>query len=159
MWVSFLSFCLSSFFIYELPLKRWTKFTLSYFLSHHEITIVASSSSSIHVDDIGPGPALDSPIHSFSLYQGSYAAITTQLSTKGIFKVPPGCFFGRAGHQSDQIFHASGGKLWQYTAELRTLSVTYSLCVLDLTITTDNLSEICLLKLRLLPIFCTIKLS
>ena len=42
---------------------------------------------------------------------------------------------------------------WHYAAELRTLSFTYPLCGLVLTNTTDNPSETCPLKLRLLPVF------
>ena len=48
--------------------------------------------------------------------------------------------FGGAGHLSDQIFHAPEAKLWYYATELRTLLVTYPLCVLALTNTADNLS-------------------
>ena len=55
--------------------------------------------------------------------------------------------FGGAGHLREQIFHAPGAKLWHYAAELLTLSVTYPLCGLDLTNTTDNPSEMCPLKL------------
>ena len=55
--------------------------------------------------------------------------------------------FGGAGHLSVQIFHAPDAKLWHYAAELRTLSATYPLCGLALTNTTDNPSEMCLLKL------------
>ena len=55
--------------------------------------------------------------------------------------------FGGADHLSDQIFHAPGAKLWHYAAELRTLSVTNTLCGLAFTNTTDNLSEMCPLKL------------
>ena len=40
-----------------------------------------------------------------------------------------------------------GARLWHYAAELRTLSVTYPLCGSALTITTDNPSEMCPLKL------------
>ena len=40
-----------------------------------------------------------------------------------------------------------GARLWHYTAELRTLSVTYPLCGSALTYTTDNPSEMCPLKL------------
>ena len=40
-----------------------------------------------------------------------------------------------------------GARLWHYAAELHTLSVTYPLCGLALTNTTDNPSEMCPLKL------------
>ena len=40
-----------------------------------------------------------------------------------------------------------GAGLWHYAAELRTLSVTYPLCGSALANTTDNLSELCPLKL------------
>ena len=40
-----------------------------------------------------------------------------------------------------------GARLWHYAGELRTLSVTYPLCGLALTYTTDILSEMCPLKL------------
>ena len=62
-------------------------------------------------------------------------------------KVPPGCLFGRAGHLCDHIFHAPGAKLWHHAAELRTLLITYPLCGLALTNTTDDPSEMCPLKL------------
>ena len=65
-------------------------------------------------------------------------------------------FFGGAGHLCDQIFHAPGAKLWHYAAELRTLSVTYPLCGLTLTNTTDNQSEMCPLKLTDICLFCSI---
>ena len=56
--------------------------------------------------------------------------------------------FGRAGHSSDQIFHAPGAKPWHYAAGLRTLSVTNNpFCGSVLTDTTDNLSEKCPIKL------------
>ena len=53
---------------------------------------------------------------------------------------------GRAGHLSDQIFHAPRSQVWHYGTELRTLSVTYPLCGSALTNTTDNPSEMCPLK-------------
>ena len=37
--------------------------------------------------------------------------------------------FGGAGHLSDQIVHALGAELWDYGAELCTLSVTYPILV------------------------------
>ena len=40
-----------------------------------------------------------------------------------------------------------GARHWHYAAELHTLSVTYPLCGLALTNTTDNPSEMCPLKL------------
>ena len=55
--------------------------------------------------------------------------------------------FGGASPLGDYIFHVPGAKLWHYAAELRTLSVTYPLCGLALTNTTDILAEICPLKL------------
>ena len=55
--------------------------------------------------------------------------------------------FAGASQLNDQIFHSPGAKLWHYAAELRTLSVAYPLCGLALTNTTDNLSEMCPLKL------------
>ena len=55
-------------------------------------------------------------------------------------------FYG-AGHLGDHIFLAPGAKLWYYAAELYTLSVTYPLCGLALTDTTNNPSEMCQLKL------------
>ena len=47
-----------------------------------------------------------------------------------------------------------GASLWHYVAELRTLSVTYPLCGSALTNTTDNPSEMCLLKLTDFCLFC-----
>ena len=64
--------------------------------------------------------------------------------------------FGRAGHLSDHIFHASEAKLWLYEPELCTLSVTYPLCGTALTNTMDNPSEMCQLKLTDFCLFCTI---
>ena len=65
--------------------------------------------------------------------------------------------FGGAGHLGDHIFYAPEAKpfgtmplepgFWHYAAELCTLSVTYPLCGLALTNTTDILSEIFLQKL------------
>ena len=49
-----------------------------------------------------------------------------------------------------------GAKLWNYAAELCTLSVTYPLCGLALTDTTDNPYEMCPLKLKTFACFCTI---
>ena len=40
-----------------------------------------------------------------------------------------------------------GARFWHYAAELHTLSVTYPVCGLALTNTTDNQSEMCPLKL------------
>ena len=64
--------------------------------------------------------------------------------------------FGGAGHLGDQIFHPPGARLWHYAAELHTLSVTYPLCGLALTDTTDNLSEMCQTKLRDFDLFFSI---
>ena len=47
-----------------------------------------------------------------------------------------------------------GARLWHYDAELRTLSVTYSLCGLALTNTMDILSEMC--HTKTFACFCTI---
>ena len=52
-----------------------------------------------------------------------------------------GAFFGVSDF-SEQIFHAPRAKIWHYATELRTL-----LCGSALTNTTDNLSEMCPLKL------------
>ena len=49
-----------------------------------------------------------------------------------------------------------GARHWHYPAELRTLSVTYPLCGLALTDSTDNPSEMCPLKLTDFCLFCTI---
>ena len=65
----------------------------------------------------------------------------SSYSRANLFKKPT------SGHSSDHIFHAPVAKLWHYAAELRTLSVTYHLCGSALTNTTDNLSEMCPLKL------------
>ena len=80
---------------------------------------------------------------------GGYSYIVGKINTE--VKVPPGCLFGGAGHLSDQIFHVPGAKLWHYAAELHDFSVTYPLCSSALTNTTDNLSEMC--PLKLLPVF------
>ena len=64
--------------------------------------------------------------------------------------------FGRVGHLSDSIFHASEAKHWHYAAELCTLSVTYPLCGSAITNTTNNPSEMCPLKLTDFCLFCTI---
>ena len=55
--------------------------------------------------------------------------------------------FDGAGHSYDQIFHATGVKSWHYTAQLSTLSVAYPFCGSALTDTSDNLSELCTVKL------------
>ena len=55
--------------------------------------------------------------------------------------------FGGAGHLADQIFHAPEAKSWHFAAELCTLSGTDSLRDSVPTDLSDNLSEICPLKL------------
>ena len=72
---------------------------------------------------------------------------TPELSIKVKGKVPPGCLFDGVGHLFAQIFHAPNAKHWHYAAELPTLSVTNPLRGLAVTNTTDNLSELCPLKL------------
>ena len=57
--------------------------------------------------------------------------------------------FGKDGHLSDPIFHAPAAMHWHNAAEL----CTVSLCGSALTDTTDNLSEMCLTKFTLLPVF------
>ena len=64
--------------------------------------------------------------------------------------------FGRAGHLDDQIFHVPGTKPWHYASELRTLSVTCSLCCSALTDTTYNLFEICYSNFQTFAYLCTI---
>ena len=76
---------------------------------------------------------------------GGYSYIVGKINTE--VKVPPGCLFGGAGHLSDQIFHVPGAKHCHYAPELRTLSITYPFCGSAHTDTTDNLLEMCPLKL------------
>ena len=75
--------------------------------------------------------------------------ICTQLGDS--IMVAFGCFKGRFLRAlvpfCDQIFQAPGAKLWHYAAELHSVSVTYLLCGSAPTDTTDNLSEMCPLKL------------
>ena len=57
---------------------------------------------------------------------------------------------GQAGYLDDQICQAPGAMTWHYAPELRIFSVPYPLkfCGSALTDTSDNLSEMCPLKLE-----------
>ena len=73
--------------------------------------------------------------------------------TKGKGRVPLGCLSAEPVTLVTRFSMPLGTMLWHYAAELRTLSVIYPLCGSALTNTTDNLSEMCPLKLTH---FCTI---
>ena len=70
-----------------------------------------------------------------------------KLAAKGKGKVPPGCLLAETVTYLTRFFMPLGARLWHYAAKLHTLSVTYPLCGLAFTDTTDNPSEMCPLKL------------